>query len=159
MKNLFSGTGRSLPETLLDDLEELLTWDNNCYLRWVWAGNDTEAEGSRWFSVALSSDGREFGLRLQFWIPDWMTERGVSAILPASLSPADFHDGRWAAVDLGMRRWSEVEASLPKVARTSARLINELWGRTESEDVLLLTIEYQDEQLETGFAEVPDYGQ
>jgi hypothetical protein len=61
-------------------------------------------------------------------------------------------------VDLGMRKWSEVEASLPSVARTSARLMNELWGRTDVDDVLLMSIDYQDEQLEVPFTDMPTYG-
>jgi hypothetical protein len=158
MPNLFSGVGLSLPETLLDDLEELLTWDNNCYLTWVSVSDDTDPEGARWFTVQFSSDGRDFGLRLDFWIPEWMNARGVAAVLPAHMEVAECEPGSRAVVDLGMRRWSELKASLPKVARTSARLINELWGPTESDEVLLLTIEYQDEQHPVAFPSLPGYG-
>ena len=158
MQNLFSGSGPPLPETLLADLEELLTWDNNCLLTWVSLGNDCDRQNSRWFTVLLTSDGQQFGLRLEFWVPEWMTARGVDAVLPAHLSVQACTPGKEATVDLGMRRWSELEASLPKVARTSARLMNELWGPTVTDEVLLLTIEYQEEQLETPFPQLPTYG-
>ena len=158
MQNLFSGIADSLPQMLQSDLEELLTWDNNCYLTWMRVDSDAAGDAARPFTVKLSSDGRKFGLRAEFWIPEWMTERGVAAILPASLQVADCDPGQRAAVDFGMRKWSEVEASLPKVSRTCARLANELWGRTDVDDVLLMTIDYQDEQLETPFTDLPGYG-
>jgi hypothetical protein len=156
MQNLFSAEGSPLPESLQEDLEELLTWDNNCYLTWVRMGG-VPSEESRWFTVKLSSDGRDFGLRLEFWIPAWMTARGVEAVLPASLALSDCVPGERAVVDLGMRKWSEVQASLPKVARTCARLINELWGLTRSEELLLMTVDYQDEQSATPFTALPTY--
>ena len=158
MQGSLFGSNPSLPEALQNDLEELLTWDNNCYLTWVRVDDGTVAEGSQPFTMQLTSDGREFGLRLEFWIPEWMNERGVSAILPASLSVAECRPGKSAAVEFGMRRWSEVETSLPRVARTCARLMNELWGRTDTDDVLLVTIDYQEEQLETPFTDLPSYG-
>jgi hypothetical protein len=158
MQNLFASLDRPLPETLLEDLEELLSWDNNCFLTWVSVGDDTEAEGARWFTVRFSSDGRDFGLRLEFWIPQWMTARGVAAVLPASLPVAECKPGQQAAVDVGMERLSRVRANLPRLARTCARLINELWGRTESDGILLLAMEYQEQQLEMPFADLPTYG-
>jgi hypothetical protein len=151
MPNLFSRGARPLPETLLEDLRELLTWDNNCLLTWGHVGGETDPDGSRWFSVLFSSNGSSFGLRLEFWVPDWMTERGVGAILPAHLSVADLYPGKRAVVDLGMRSRADLEASLPKVARTCARLMNELWGPTASDDVLLMTMEYQPEVRDEPF--------
>lgn len=151
MPNLFSRGAKALPEVLLEDLRELLTWDNNCLLTWSNAGDDGDADGSRWFSVLFSSDGRQFGLRLEFWIPAWMDERGVAAVLPASLSNSEVVDGKRAAVDLGMKPRNEVEAGLPKAARTCARMMNELWGPTVSDDVLLLTMEYQPDLLDPPF--------
>jgi len=151
MPNLFSRASRPLPDTLLDDLTELLTWDNNCLLTWGHLGDDNEPDGTRWFSVLYSSDGRSYGLRLEFWIPEWMNERAVAAVLPASLSAGETVPGKRAAVDLGMRPRAEVAASLPKVARTCARLMNELWGLTASDDVLLVAMEYQEELLDAPF--------
>lgn len=151
-------TERPLPAVLLEDLRELLTWDNNCYLTWVRLTGEAETESQHWFTIQFGSDGRRFGLRLEFWIPDWMDQRGVEAILPAHLAVAAIETGRWAAVDLGRASWSGVIAGLPKVARTCARLMNELWGPTTALNVLLLTLEYQDEQLETPFSGVPGYG-
>ncbi len=150
-------TGRPLPEVLLEDLRELLSWDNNCYLTWVRLSGDAEAESQHWFTVKFGSDGRRFGLRLEFCIPDWMDQRGVEAILPAHLPVTAIERGRWAAVDLGRTSWSGATGSLPKVARTCARLMNELWGSTTALNVLLLTLEYQDERLETPFTEMPGY--
>ncbi len=158
MQKLFSTAGGSLPETLLEDLEELLTWDNNCYLTWVRMEGGASSDESRWFTVKLSGDGHQFGLRLEFWIPGWMTARGVEAVLPASLAVSECVSGQRAGVDLGMRKWSEVKASLPRVARTCARLINELWGRTGSEELLLMTVDYQEGLLEAPFTELPTYG-
>lgn len=149
---------RPLPEVLLGDLRELLTWDNNCFLTWVQAPGDAEGEPQRWFMVRLGSDGRQFGFRLEFWIPGWMPQRGVEAILPAHLETAVFEPGKLAAVDLGLRPWTELERSLPRVSRTCARLMNELWGPTTARDVLLLTLEYQEEQLEAPFTEIPGHG-
>jgi hypothetical protein len=157
MRNPPTVSPRSLPETLLSDLQELLTWENNCLLTWVSIRSEADPTGLRWFTVKYSSDGREFGLRLEFWVPEWMNARAVAAILPAHLAVADCDPGKQAAVDLGMGAWSALQASLPRVARTCARLINELWGRTEAEQVLLLTIEQQEEQLETPFTELPTY--
>ena len=156
MRTLFSELERPLPQALLDDLTELLTWDNNAFLTWV--RTDDDIGGNRWFTVSLSSDGRQFGLRLEFWIPEWMTARGVTAILPAHLQLAECRLGTQATVDLGMRPWADVKASLPRVARTAARLMNELWGLTETDAVLLLAMEYQDELLETPFTQIPGYG-
>lgn len=147
-----------LPETLQDDLEELLTWDNNCYLSWVSVSNENDPDGSRWFTVKFNGDGRAWALRLEFWIPEWMNARGAAAILPAHLSLADCTPGVEASACMELSRWSDVKASLPRVARTCARLINELWGRTESEDVLLLTIDYQDERFPVPFSKLPGYG-
>lgn len=149
---------KPLPEVLLGDLRELLTWDNNCFLTWVQAPSDVEGEPQRWFTVRLGSDGQKFGLRLEFWIPAWMSQRGVAAILPAHLEPSTFEPGRLAAVDLGLQPWPELERSLPKVSRTCARLMNELWGPATAREVLLLTLEYQDEQLEAPFTAIPGYG-
>jgi hypothetical protein len=143
MPNLFQRGARPLPDTLCEDLEELLTWDKNCLLTWGHVGNEGDAGDARWFSVFFTASGTAFGLRLEFWIPAWMTERGVAAILPAHLQVTEVVGGKRAVVDLGMRPRAEVEASLSRVARTCARLMNELWGPTSSEDVLLLTMEYQ----------------
>ena len=147
-----------LPEVLLADLRELVTWDNNCFLTWVQAPGDAESEPQRWFTVRLGSDGHQFGLRLEVWIPGWMPQRGVEAILPAHLEPAEFIPGKLAAVDLGLQPWPELQRSLPRTARTCARLMNELWEPTTAREVLLLTLEYQDEQLEAPFTEIPGYG-
>jgi hypothetical protein len=156
MQGTFDYAERALPALLQSDLEELLTWDNNCEL--TWTSILSESEESHWFRVALSSSGRDFGLALEFWIPEWMNARGVAAILPAHLAVGECVPGRHARVDLGMGRWSALQAGLPKVARTCARLINELWGATDSDDLLLLSMNYQDEQLETPFTELPTYG-
>jgi hypothetical protein len=159
MQKLFADTDVPLPATLQDDLEELLTWDNNCFLSWVSVSTEQDPDGTRWFRVKLSSDGSCVWLRLEFWIPEWMTERGAAAILPAHLSLDGCRPGVEAAVDLPPLRWSELRGTLPRVARTCARLINELWGRTDTEDVLLLTIDYQEHRLETPFSSLPGYGQ
>jgi hypothetical protein len=145
MPNLFTRGSRPLPDTLFEDLQELLTWDNNCLLTWGHVGGEAEPDGSRWFSVLFSRSARGFNLRLEFWVPEWMAERGLEAILPAHLKVTDIVTGKRAAVDLGSRSREEWEASLPKVARTCARLLNELWGVTASDDVLLMGMEYQQE--------------
>jgi len=157
MPHLFSSLERPLPEVLEDDLRELLTWDNNCFLTWSSVSSESDPEGSRWFTVKLSSDGSRFGFRLEFWIPDWMEERGVAAVLPASLAVAECRQGNFAAVDLGRKRRSELLASVPRVARTCARLINELWGPTLADGILLLAIDYQRDLLETPFPELPGF--
>lgn len=158
MPHLFSALERPLPEVLEDDLRELLTWDNNCFLTWSSVCSETDPDGSRWFSVKLSSDGRRFSFRLEFWIPEWMGERGVAAILPASVPVAGCRDGISAGVDLEPRRRSELVSSVPKMARTCARLINELWGPTQADGILLLVIDYQHERLDTPFPQLPTYG-
>jgi hypothetical protein len=158
MQSLFAALERPLPETLLDDLQELVTWDNNAYLTWVGLSTEEDPDGSRWFSAKFSSDGETFGLRLEFWIPEWMTERALAAILPAHLGVDGFTRGVEGAVEVSRGRWPEVRAGLPRVARTCARLINELWGRTDSDGVLLLTIDYQEERLEIPFTELPGFG-
>jgi hypothetical protein len=56
-----------------------------------------------------------------------------------------------------MRPWAELEASVPRVARTCARLMNELWGPTTGEDVMLVGIDYLEPALPTPFHEVPGY--
>lgn len=149
---------KPLPEVLLGDLRELLTWDNNCFLTWVQSPRDAEGEPQRWFTVRLGSDGRRFGLQLEFWTPGWMSRRGVEAILPAHLEVPDHETGKPAMVALGLQSWADLERSLPRVSHTCARLMNELWGVTTSQDVLLLTLEYQAEQLEAPFTEIPGYG-
>lgn len=155
MQHLFSSFERPLPDVLEDDLRELLNWDNNCFLTWSSVASENDPDGSRWFSVKLNSDGRQFRLSLEFWIPGWMGERAVAAILPASVEVSDCRDGISATVDLEPRSHSELAASVPRVARTCARLINELWGPTEADGILLLTIEYQHERLDTPFPELP----
>src|SRR5688500_1470249 len=115
MQHLFSEHERPLPQLLQSDLEELLTWENNCYLTWVQL--DDEEPGSwRKFNVRLWSDGRRFGMALDFGVPEWMDSRGVEAILPAHLSVTSMERGRRAVVELGMKPWRELEESLPKVA-------------------------------------------
>jgi hypothetical protein len=150
--HLFSSLDRPLPEALQDDLEALCAWDNNCYLTWVSVGSDADPDGSRWFTVKLTGDGRSFELRLEFWIPAWMGDRGLAAILPASVPVSGCRTGVSAAVDLGPRSRAELRTGLPRVARTCARLMNELWGPTRTDDVLLLTMEYQEERLPEPFA-------
>jgi hypothetical protein len=157
MPHLFSALERPLPQVLEDDLRELLTWDNNCFLTWSSVSSEADPDGSRWFSVRLSSDGVRFRFQLEFWIPEWMGERGVAAILPASVSVTDCRDGVAATVELALYRRSELVASVPRVARTCARLINELWGRTEADGLLLLAIDYQHERLDTPFPQLPTY--
>jgi hypothetical protein len=157
MRSLFTGLDRPLPETLRDDLEDLLTWDNNAVLTWV---RLDEGEQGDWrkFTVRLRSDGHAFGLMLDFGIPDWMNERGVSAILPAHLAVWECERGKRASVDLGLRRWSELRTSLPRAARTCARLMNELWGVTGTQDVLLTGIDYDEVVLPTPYPELRNYG-
>ena len=158
--HLFSSLDRPLPDALQEDLESLCGWDNNSYLTWVSIGSEAEPplraslaapDASRWFTVKLNGDGQRYGLRLEFWIPAWMTERGVAAILPASLPVAGCRTGVSATVDLGLRTATELQAGLPRAARTCARLINELWGPTQTEGLLLLTMEYQEERLPEPF--------
>jgi hypothetical protein len=157
MPNLISRKRRPLPDVLLEDLNELVTWDNNCYLSWTKA--DPEGKmAPRWFKVRFGSDTLLFGLTLEFWVPAWMDARGVRAILPAHLEVLECEPGRSATVALGMGKWSEVQSSLPRVARTCARLVNELWGPTESDGVLLAEIDYQPETLPTPFPELRTYG-
>jgi hypothetical protein len=156
MQNLFGSSDQTLPEVLQDDLEELLTWDNNAYLTWM--SVNSEAENACWFTVKLSSNGRDFGLRLEFWIPEWMTARGAAAVLPANWSLSECKNGERAVVDLGMGKWSAMVAALPRISRTCARLMNELWGETDVDDVMLMTIDYQDDQLEVPFTEIAGYG-
>jgi len=156
MRNMMTGAG-SLPEMLQADLDDLLDWDNNCFLTWTRVPGEADPDASRWFTALLSSDGERFSLRLEFWIPRWMSERGVAAILPAHLSVTAAVPGERAVVEIASGRWSELKAALPRVARTCARLINELWGRTESDQVLLLTVEYQHERLPVPFSKLPAY--
>ena len=157
MQHLFSSLERPLPQVLEDDLRELLTWDNNCFLTWCSVSSENDPDGSRWFTVKLTSDGFRFGFSLEFWIPEWMSERGVSAILPASVSVAECRTGISAAVDLGLRRRSELLESVARLASTCARLINELWGPTLADGILLLAIDYQRDRLETPFPQLPAY--
>jgi hypothetical protein len=157
MRSLFSGLERPLPETLQDDLEDLLTWDNNAVLTWV--SLDEEEDGAwRKFSVKMYCDGRLFGLALDFGIPEWMNARGVGAIVPASLRVGEVESGKRASIDLGPRKWSELRVGLPRVSRTCARLMNELWGPTHTEDVLLTGIDYAEELLPTPYPELRSYG-
>lgn len=155
MQHLFSSLERPLPDVLEDDLRELLNWDNNCFLTWSSVVSENDPDGSRWFSVKLNSDGHQFRLSLEFWIPGWMGERAVAAILPASVEVSDCRDGISATVDLAPRKRSELADGIPRVARTCARLINELWGPTQADGILLLAIEYQHERLDTPFPELP----
>ena len=85
--------------------------------------------------LRLSRQEDAVSLRAEFWIPEWMNARGVAAILPAHLVVADCEPGRYAVVELGTHPESEWEKQLPRLARTCARLLNELWGRTEALDV------------------------
>lgn len=150
MQHLFSPLERPLPEVLRQDLEALLSRDNNSFLTWV---DDPEAmpDNARWFTVKLTGDGERYALRLEFWIPSWMDERGVSAILPASRSVSECRRGVQAAVDLGSFRFAELARSLPRWSQTCARLINELWGVSGAEDVHLHAIDYQEELLPISF--------
>lgn len=157
MPHLFSSFERPLPDVLEDDLRELLAWDNNCFLTWSSLRSDDDSDVSRWFTVKLNSDGVRFGFSLEFWIPEWMGERGVGAILPASLTVNGCRTGHSATVELGLRRRSELAASVPRLARTCARLINELWGPTLPDGVLLLAIEHQDALLDRPFSQLPSY--
>lgn len=156
MQHLFSGMERSLPQLLQADLEELATWDNNCYLTWVQL-DDEEAGSWRKFTVRLWSDGRQFGLALDFGVPEWMDLRAAEAILPAHLSVTSMDRGRRAVVETGLKQWPRLKESLPKTARTCARLINELWGPTEGDDVMLVGIDYLETVLPVSFAEIPGH--
>lgn len=156
MQNLFSSLDRPLPALLKEDLEELLTWENNCYLTWVQLDDD-DPESWRKFNVRLWSDGRRFCLTLDFGVPEWMDARGVEAILPAHLSVTEMEPGRRAVVDLGLKSWLELKASVPRVARTCARLMNELWGPTIGENFMLVGIDYLEPQLPTPFGEIPGH--
>jgi hypothetical protein len=151
IQSLFADDERPLPDRLSADLEELLTWDNNCFLTWVRVGPETDPQAPPWFTVRITGLGRAFRVRLEFALPPRMTERGVAAILPAHLSVAECQPGKEAAVEWATCRWSELRASLPRLARTCARLMNELWGRTETDAVLLLRMDYQDVRSETPF--------
>jgi hypothetical protein len=157
MPHLFSALERPLPEVLEDDLQELLVWDNNCFLTWSSVSSEGDPDGSRWFTVRLNSDGSRFGFSLEFWIPAWMSERGVAAILPASVAVAGCREGISATVELGLRRRSELVTSVPRLSRTCARLLNELWGPTQADGILLLVLDYQPELLDTPFSQLPTY--
>lgn len=154
MQNLLSPLEQPLPDTLRKDLEALARRDNNSYLQWV-QHPEADSGVTPWFEVRLTGeeDGH-YALRLTFWIPGWMDERGVSAILPASRSLADCRRGEWAAVELGSRRFPELSASLPRVARTCARLINELWGPTGSDGIQLEEMAYQEDLAPQPFPEL-----
>lgn len=135
--------GHPLPQLLLGDLEELASWDNNAYLTWERNEPLEQFQGIPWFRVFFSGDGTQFGLRLEFAIPIWMNARGVSAILPARLELTACTPGELAVVDYGLHPPGALLAALPGVARTCARLLNELWGPTDVTDIFLPTMEYQ----------------
>lgn len=156
MQNLFAGLDRPLPAILQEDLEELLTWENNCYLTWVQLDDDDPGTWRK-FNVRLWSDGHRFALTLDFGVPEWMDARGVEAILPAHLPVSEMERGRRAVVELGLKPWPELRSGLPKVARMCARLMNELWGPTKGEDVMLVGIDYLEPQSPTPFPDVPGY--
>jgi hypothetical protein len=150
MQHLFSPQERPLPEALQQDLEALLSRDNNSYLTWV-DDPDVGSGLARWFAVEFSGEGGRYSLRLEFWIPAWMDERGVSAILPASRSVAACTAGVRAAVELDAGPFAELVRSLPRWSNTCARLINELWGVSQAEAVQLLALDYQAAVLPTPF--------
>ena len=143
MQHLFTPLERPLPEALQEDLEALLSRDNNSYVTWI-DNPDVAPEVARWFTVKLTGDAARYNLTLEFWIPLWMDERGVAAILPASQSVLECRQGVRAAVDLGSFAFAELASRLPRWSRTCARLINELWGVSSTEDVHLHAIDYQD---------------
>lgn len=150
MPHLFSPLERPLPDTLRQDLQTLLLRDNHSYLLWV-RETQTSAESAPWFKVIFRGEEGHYSLRLEFAIPGWMDRRGVAAILPASRSVADCRRGEWAAVNLDEAPFRDLFQRLPRVARTCARLMNELWGPTETHDMRLEELAYLDQLSPTPF--------
>jgi len=150
MQHLFTSLDRPLPDALREDLEALIARDNNSFLRWV---DDPQVEpaSARWFVVKFTGESGRYALRLELWLPAWMDERSLSAILPASRTVTECRRGERAAVELGTFRFAELERALPRWSRTCARLINELWGVSTSDGVHLQELGYQDELLREPF--------
>ena len=121
-----------LPELLRGDLAALLSSEGDGSVTWT---RRDEEPAERSFTLRAFRSEESVSLRAEFWIPEWMNARGVAAILPAHLVVADCEPGRYAVVELGTLPESEWAEQLPRLARTCARLLNELWGRTEALDV------------------------
>ncbi len=125
---------RPLPELLTVDIGALLSEAGDGSVSWTPLDAQDEATERRFTLRKVASEER-IALALEFRIPAWMTERGVLAILPAHLVPTECRDGHSATVELGARAESEWRAELTRLCRTCARLMNELWGRTDAVDV------------------------
>ena len=135
MRNLFDNGAGSLPDKLGGDLEALLTCERAASLTWHDLRDDRSEP--RWFQVLYGPNGQELTLTFRFWIPDWMGEHAVAAILPARLEVDAVEAGRWARLSFARGTRSQLATRIPATARCAARLMNELWGRTEAEDVWL----------------------
>src|SRR6266508_4035404 len=80
-----------LPARLGEDLGELFAAEGEPVLAWEDARDP--APQPRWFKARLQRQGSRYRLSFEFWIPPWMDERGVRAILPARLSVDDCAPG------------------------------------------------------------------
>ncbi len=138
MRALFDSPEDELPERLEEDLAELLDEEPDALLSWEDIRD--ESDRPRWFQVLLYRRDGVAGLRFSFWIPAWMKQAGVAAMLPARLRVDDCEPGAQATTHLAASSLQEVRSRLPQAAHLVARLMNDLWGPTEAEDVWLREI-------------------
>lgn len=124
-----------LPNRLREDIAVLLAAEGGGVRTWVRAETG-EASGERYFTLRKTCNAGRAALRLEFWIPDWMSARGAAAILPAHLAVEECLPGERAVVPLGERPEAEWQPEAPRLGRTCARLMNELWGRTDAPEVV-----------------------
>lgn len=129
----------SLPERLAEDLAELFASERAAFL--TWQDRRDESERPRWFRALAGPEdatgAAPWRLRFQCWIPGWMQERGVRAILPARLQVDDCQPGAWASTTVATGSFAELQRGLAPAARVAARLIQELWGATAADEVWL----------------------
>ena len=131
----------SLPDRLAEDLAELFASERASFL--TWQDRRDESERPRWFRARVSptgADGAPWQLAFHFWVPAWMRERGVRAILPARLQVDACEPGAWALTHIAAGSFADLQQALPPAARTAARLIQELWGATGPDEVWLREI-------------------
>jgi len=136
------GRNVQLPERLGEDLSELFA--SECESRLTWQDARDEGEHPRWFQVLLGRAGRSWRLSFTFWVPPWMHERGVRAILPARLEVAACEPGVRATAHVGAGSFADLQQRLPQAARVAGRLVQELWGATGPDDVWLREIAAHD---------------
>jgi len=138
MRNLFSEMDRPLPQAVEAALLAHLKGEDPVELTWRPIATPANAAAEPFFTIRVEADdARRRRASYRFWAPDRLSRRGLEALLPARLSLTAHEPGVAAAAEETFPSLKELRDRIGPLAGMIARLMNTLWGVTETREVFL----------------------